>query len=89
MTLAANRAGGLMTMPERRLPNRLNASDPGKSYLWFMGGVSWPGSQCSVRVLLPQRLRERPSVSWDLSNNEIRGGARLQLKHFIGFGGRS
>ncbi len=37
--LATNRVGGVMTLSERRFPNRLNVSDPRKSYLWFIGVI--------------------------------------------------
>ena len=56
--LAANRAGGSMTMTERRFPNRLYVNDPGKSSLWFVGVQSQLGSRHSVRVRLPKPSHE-------------------------------
>ena len=56
--LAANRGGGLMTLRECRFPNRLYVSDPGKSYLWFVGVESRLGSRRSVRLPLPKPFHE-------------------------------
>jgi len=38
----------MMTMPERRFPKRLYVSDPGKSYLWFVGVENRLGSRRSM-----------------------------------------
>jgi len=55
---AANRAGGFMTMPERRFPNRLYVDKPGRSYFWLVDAVSRLGSRRSLQVLLPETFHD-------------------------------